>query len=589
MSLVLAVEPDGKQAEFLRGLIGQQAGTQLIVVTSAYAAAVLMNRRVPDLVLLGASLDQKAREHVVDHFILASPAPEPQTLGIPLLRGADHDTAFGAAIAAGLARATGQGQAQDDEIPIDLDSSQPGEAPADAEAHAAQLAMVQAQAEARLASELERVRSEAAEQRAAELTRLQAEAEAQLRAEVGEARTAAAVDARNALAAELADARREADQTLASELARVRDAHAAAEAEAARALEAEVERVRAEAERRRVTELAVISAELDQMRDAAREQAYSAATQAVSAEVARAEISIPRAVAQMAAHARSQTVSATAAAVSMTIRRIGRGGSAALPVARRLVRGVSRRTIAAVAALLLVTGGLAFVDVWSLTRRGTSVARSASGRAATTLGHAAQAAQTTLTSAARALLTSDNASDAAARPAPAGAETPLVPTTAPESTAAGLLAVFSRVSLDLYISGRRIGTTDDGQIVLKPGRYRVGLVNRQLNYRDEITLDIRPGAVTAHNVSLPNGLLQLETEPGAEIWIEGERAGVAPLAAVLLPIGTREVVVRHPDLNERRAFVEVRYGGVTPMSIPLREVIRPPGEAFPLPSLAPRQ
>ena len=349
-------------------------------------------------------------------------------------------------------------------------------------------------------------------------------------------------------------------------------------------LASEVAAVRAAGERRRVAELAVISAELDQMREAAREQAYSAATQAVSAEVARAEISIPRAVAQMAAHAGSQTVSATSAVVSMTIRGIGRGGSAALPVARHVVDRLSARTIAAAAALLIVIGGLTLVDVSSLTRRGTSLARSArtaSGTAAVRVGTAVQGVQ--------AAFRSNDAFKAPVRLAPAVAGTPEAPATPAGPTPAGLLTVFSRVRLDLYVSGRRIGATDEGQIVLPPGRYRVGLVSTALHYRGDVTLDVRSGALTSHTVSLPNGMLQLDTEPGAEVWIEGARAGIAPIGAVPVPIGAREIFVRHPDLGERRAFVEVRYGEVIPMSIPLRDVRVPPGEAFPLPSLKPRQ
>ena len=536
MNLVLAVEPDGKQAECLRQLLGEQGGAQLVLVTSAYGAAVLMNQRVPDLVLLGASLDQKAREHVVDHFILASDVPEPQSLGIPPLIDTDPD-AFQAAIAASLARADQQrGQQRgdrrrpepagaDEEVSVDLDSSVPDEPPV-AEAHAAQLAAsqlanVQAQAEARLAAELERVRREAAEERTTELAHLQAEADAQLRAEVAQVRTAAAADARDALTAELANAHREAEARLASEVALVR----------------------AEAERRRLDELAEVRAQLDEVRATAREQPRAVAAGSVSVEVARAESTTAR-------------------------------------VARQVIGRLPSYTLPAVAALLLVAGGLAFIDVSSLTGRGASLARSASRTSATTLGHAVQAAQ--------AVLKSDEAPRVLPRPTPTVVETPLPQKTALEPSPAGLLAVLSRVPLELYVSGRRIGTTDEGQIVMAPGRYRVGLVSTPLNYRSEVTLDVRSGAITSHNVSLPDGLLQLDTEPGAEVWVEGERAGIAPLDALPVPIGAREVVVKHADFGERRAFVEVRHGGVTSMNVPLREVLVPPEEAFPLPSLAPR-
>jgi hypothetical protein len=84
-------------------------------------------------------------------------------------------------------------------------------------------------------------------------------------------------------------------------------------------------------------------------------------------------------------------------------------------------------------------------------------------------------------------------------------------------------------------------------------------------------------------VALPEGLLQVNAEPGAEVWVEGERVGVAPIAAVPVQIGTREIVVRHPDLGERRETVEVRYGRTTVVTI-----VRPAataGNPFPLPRL----
>ena len=146
-----------------------------------------------------------------------------------------------------------------------------------------------------------------------------------------------------------------------------------------------------------------------------------------------------------------------------------------------------------------------------------------------------------------------------------------------------MLVVFSRVPLDLYLSGRRIGSTEDGQIALASGRHRVGLVSRRLNYRGEVVLDVRPGTLTAHTVSLPDGFLQVNTEPGAEVWVEGERAGVAPFGTLPVPIGTREIVVRHPDIGERREIVEVRHGETTHASILRREAS--PAAAFPLPRL----
>ena len=99
--------------------------------------------------------------------------------------------------------------------------------------------------------------------------------------------------------------------------------------------------------------------------------------------------------------------------------------------------------------------------------------------------------------------------------------------------APGTLTVFSRVPMDIYIAGKRVGSTESGPIILPPGVHRVELVSERLNYRGTASLNIRPAAVTSHTVTLPNGRLQVNTEPGAQVSIEGKPMGVAPFAEVV--------------------------------------------------------
>jgi hypothetical protein len=47
-----------------------------------------------------------------------------------------------------------------------------------------------------------------------------------------------------------------------------------------------------------------------------------------------------------------------------------------------------------------------------------------------------------------------------------------------------------------------------------------------------------------------------------------------------MPIGTRDVVVKHPDRGERRSAVTVRYNEVTTLRLSLAEMVRPPHDAF---------
>jgi len=146
----------------------------------------------------------------------------------------------------------------------------------------------------------------------------------------------------------------------------------------------------------------------------------------------------------------------------------------------------------------------------------------------------------------------------------------------------GFLLAFSRIPMDLYSDGRRIGTTEDGQLLLNSGSHKIEFVSERFNYRSTVTLTIRSGQVTAHTLALPSGRVRVTTTPGAEVWIEGERAGVAPLDAMPVTIGTREVVVKDASFGERRQSVEVKNGETT-------ELTMMPGSAPPAgaPRLAP--
>ena len=139
--------------------------------------------------------------------------------------------------------------------------------------------------------------------------------------------------------------------------------------------------------------------------------------------------------------------------------------------------------------------------------------------------------------------------------------------------------------LDLYVSGKRIGSTEDGQIIVPPGVYRVQLVSERLNYRGTVTLNVQPGRrhVTHGDAAERTAAGEHRTGRADLDRRAARRHGAArPLP---VPIGTREVVVSHPDLGERREFVEVRFGDVTDVTIARRENIDR-SKDYPLPNLS---
>ena len=139
-----------------------------------------------------------------------------------------------------------------------------------------------------------------------------------------------------------------------------------------------------------------------------------------------------------------------------------------------------------------------------------------------------------------------------------------------ETISPGWIAVFSRIKLDIAIDGRQVGTTEDGHLLVPPGRHDVVLANRRLGFRERHTFDVEPGEVTAHTVVLPSTSVRFTGIAGTEILVDGEPIGVLPLASVELPIGTREFVKRFPDGTEARERIELGIGAPTTIAVDAR-------------------
>ena len=146
----------------------------------------------------------------------------------------------------------------------------------------------------------------------------------------------------------------------------------------------------------------------------------------------------------------------------------------------------------------------------------------------------------------------------------------------------GFLSVTSRIPVEIFDGTRKLGSSDEGHILLPPGQYKVRLVNTKYGFREDAEFAIKAGEISTHAVNLPEGSLHITTEAGAEIFVEGELMGIAPLAAFRVPIGSREVLVRHADLGERRQSVEVVLGQPTELGVIFRE------NAAPTPQTPPR-
>lgn len=120
----------------------------------------------------------------------------------------------------------------------------------------------------------------------------------------------------------------------------------------------------------------------------------------------------------------------------------------------------------------------------------------------------------------------------------------------------GWIAVFSPVTLDISENGKPIGNTEQGRLMLSPGRHQLTFTNAEMGYKTTEAVDIDPGE--ERSVSLvPTGELSANAAPWAEVWINGKKVGETPLGNLHVPLGTQEVVFKNPNFPDRQVTVTI--------------------------------
>jgi hypothetical protein len=137
--------------------------------------------------------------------------------------------------------------------------------------------------------------------------------------------------------------------------------------------------------------------------------------------------------------------------------------------------------------------------------------------------------------------------------------------------ASGWLTVDSPIPAQISEDGTLLGTTDIPRLMVPAGRHELVLTNAALGFRAQRTVQVTAGRTTAITLDVPKGTLHVNALPWAEVWIDGQSAGETPLGNVSLPIGTHQLVFRHPELGEQRKSVIVTAGAPTRVGVDLRK------------------
>jgi hypothetical protein len=135
----------------------------------------------------------------------------------------------------------------------------------------------------------------------------------------------------------------------------------------------------------------------------------------------------------------------------------------------------------------------------------------------------------------------------------------------------GWLKVTSPVAMQLLEDGKVIGSTDLDRLMLTAGDHAIEVVNDALGYRSRRSVRVSPGKTTTVALDLPEGTISINALPWADVWIDGERVGQTPIGKLSRTIGPHEIVLRHPQLGERRQTVTITTQGTARFGVDLRK------------------
>jgi hypothetical protein len=93
--------------------------------------------------------------------------------------------------------------------------------------------------------------------------------------------------------------------------------------------------------------------------------------------------------------------------------------------------------------------------------------------------------------------------------------------------------------------------------MLPTGDHLLELRSEELQFSTRQLVTIKAGETSLVPVRLPSASISINAKPWAEAWVDGERVGETPIGTLMRTIGRHEVVLRHPELGERRVPVVV--------------------------------
>lgn len=125
---------------------------------------------------------------------------------------------------------------------------------------------------------------------------------------------------------------------------------------------------------------------------------------------------------------------------------------------------------------------------------------------------------------------------------------------------AGAIEIRAPFEVTIYDRATTVGTGRVGRFPLPAGRRRLTLVNEELQYEEDRSVDVPAGGVVHVDVTPPTGVLNFTADTETEVFLDNRPLGTTPLGNVSVSLGPHEVLYRHQKWGEQRYTILVSLG-----------------------------
>ena len=134
----------------------------------------------------------------------------------------------------------------------------------------------------------------------------------------------------------------------------------------------------------------------------------------------------------------------------------------------------------------------------------------------------------------------------------------------------GWVSVKAAFAMEIREQGRLLGSTEADRVMMAAGRHELDFVNDALGYHSTRVVQVPPGKVVPISLDLPQGVVNLNASPWAEVWIDGRRVGETPIGNLAVPIGPHEIVFKHPQFGEKHHSISVTLSAPVRLSVDMK-------------------